>query len=106
MPGKNGRQAWREAVSGCGGGCVNMKAPKTDTQLMSFLKTANYYRAFIKRYADKVYPMQQLMRNKGKKFEWNERAQDAFENIKRNLCEAPVVGMPTAFVLSALMLQW
>ena len=43
------------------------KAPRTDTQLMSFLGFANYYREFIKGYADKVYPMQKLMRNKGKK---------------------------------------
>ena len=35
------------------------------------------------------------MRNKGKKFEWNEEAQAAFENINRELCEAPVLGMPT-----------
>ena len=35
------------------------------------------------------------MRNKGKKFEWNDEAQVAFENVKRELCEAPVLGMPT-----------
>ena len=35
------------------------------------------------------------MRNKGKKFEWNEEAQAVFENIKRELCEVPVLGMPT-----------
>ena len=35
------------------------------------------------------------MRNKGKRFEWNAEAQVAFENIKRELCEAPVLGMPT-----------
>ena len=62
---------------------------------MSFLGFANYYREFIKGYADKVYPMQKLMRNKGKKFEWNDEAQVAFENIKRELREAPVLGMPT-----------
>ena len=62
---------------------------------MSFLGFAKYYREFIKGYADKVYPMQKLMRNKGKKFEWNEEAQAAFENIKRELCEAPVLGIPT-----------
>ena len=45
------------------------KALRTDTQLMSFLGFANYYREFIKGYTDKVYPMQKLMRNKGKKFE-------------------------------------
>ena len=62
---------------------------------MSFLGFANYYREFIKGYADKVCPMQKLMRNKGRKFEWNEEAQAAFENMKRELCKAPVLGMPT-----------
>ena len=62
---------------------------------MSFLGFANFYREFIKGYAFKVYPMQKLMRNKGKKFEWNDEAQAAFEIIKRELCERPVVGMPT-----------
>ena len=74
---------------------LTWKAPRTDTQLLSFLGFANYYREFIKGYADKVYPMQKLMRNKGKKFEWNDEAQSAFENIKRELCEALVLGMPT-----------
>ena len=55
----------------------------------------DYYREFIKGYADKVHPMQRLMRNKGKKFEWNEEAQVAFENNKRELSEAPVLGLPT-----------
>ena len=45
--------------------------------------------------ADKIYPMQKLMRNKGKKFTWTDEAQVSFENIKRELCEAPVLGMPT-----------
>ena len=35
------------------------------------------------------------MPNKGKKFEWSEEAQAAVENIKRELCEVPVLGMPT-----------
>ena len=82
---------------------LTWKAPRTDTQLMSFLGFANYYREFIKGYADKVYPMQKLMRNKGKKFEWNEKTKKErssngtkkSENIKRELCEAPVLGMPT-----------
>ena len=48
---------------------LTWKAPRTDTQLMSFLAFANYNSEFIKGYADKVYAMQKLMRNKGKKFE-------------------------------------
>ena len=62
---------------------------------MSFPGFANFYVERIKGYADKVYPMQKLMGNKGKKFKWSEEAQAAFENIKRELCKAPVLGMPT-----------
>ena len=39
--------------------------------------------------------MQQLMQNKGKTFSWTDEAQISFENMKRELCEAPVVGVPT-----------
>ena len=46
--------------------------------------------------------MQKLMRNKGKNFEWNDEAQAAFENINRELCDAPVLGMPTEKGMYAL----
>ena len=65
MVDKNGVRRDPDAVEAA----LTWKAPKTDTQLMSFLGFANYYREFIKGYADKVYPMQQLMRNKENKFE-------------------------------------
>ena len=48
---------------------LSWKLPKTEHHLMSFLGFAKHYRDFIKKgYADKVYPMQQLMRHKGKHF--------------------------------------
>ena len=56
---KHGVRADPEAVEAV----LTWKAPKTDTQMMSFLGFANYYREFIKGYADKIYPMQRLMRN-------------------------------------------
>ena len=34
------------------------------------------------------------MRSKGKKIIWTDEAQVSFENIKRKLCEAPVLDMP------------
>ena len=74
---------------------LTWKSPKTEHQLMSFLGFANYYREFFKGYADKVYPMQQLRRHKGKKFTWNNAAEESFQRIKKELCEAPVLGMPT-----------
>ena len=46
---------------------LTWKARKTDTQLLSFLGFANYYREFINGYADKIYPMQKLTRKKGEK---------------------------------------
>ena len=38
--------------------------------------------------------MQQLMRHKGKKFTWNNAAEESFQRIKTELCEAPVLGVP------------
>ena len=74
---------------------LTCKSPKTEHQLMSFLGFANYYREFIKGYADKVYPMQQLIGYKGKKYTWNNATEKSFQRIKKQLCEAPVLGMPT-----------
>ena len=33
--------------------------------------------------------MQQLMRHKGKKFTWNNAAEESFQRTKKELCEAP-----------------
>ena len=38
--------------------------------------------------------MQQLMRHKGKNLTWNNAAEESFQRIKKELCEAPVLGMP------------
>ena len=57
---------------------LTWKSPKTEHQLMSFVGFSNYYREFIKRYTDEVYPMQQIMRHKGKKFTWNNAAEESF----------------------------
>ena len=81
---------------------LTWKSPKTEHQLMSFLDFANYYKEFIKGYADKVYPMQQLIRHQGKKFTWNNAAEDSFQRIKKDLCEEPVLGMPTEKVMYVL----
>ena len=74
---------------------LNWKSQKREHQLMSFRGCANYYREFIKGYADKVYPMQQLKRHKGKNFTWNNAAEESVQRIRKELCEAPVLGMPT-----------
>ena len=66
---------------------LTCKATKTDTPSKSFPGFANYYREFIKGYADKVYSMQQLMLNKGNLFQ--------LDFLRIEMFEAPVLGMPT-----------
>ena len=39
--------------------------------------------------------MQQLMRHKGKKFTWNNAAEQSFQRIKRELGKTLVLGMTT-----------
>ena len=62
---------------------------------MSFLGFGEYLREFIKGYADNAYPLQQLMRHKGKKFKRNEKAETAFPKTLKELCEALVPCMST-----------
>ena len=35
------------------------------------------------------------MRHKGKKFTWTNAAGESFQRMKKEFCEAPVLGMPT-----------
>ena len=35
------------------------------------------------------------MRHKAKKFTWNNETEESFQRMKKELCEAPVPGMPT-----------
>ena len=93
--GQDGGQARHQTGSRCSRSSSNLEIAKNRHKLMSFLGFANYYREFIKGYADKVNPMQQLMRHKGKKFTWNNAAEESFQRIKKELCEAPVLGKPT-----------
>ena len=65
---------------------LTWKSLKTEHQLMSFHGVANYYMELIKGYADRVYPMQQLMRHKGKEFTWNNAAEESFQRTKSENC--------------------
>ena len=74
---------------------LTWKSPKSEHQLMSFLGFANYYREFIRGYPDKEYPMQQLMSHECKNFTSNNAVEESFQRVKKELCEKPVLGMPT-----------
>ena len=64
----------------------------TTTEIRSFLRLAGYYRRFIKGFARLSSPMTKLTR-KGKKFEWNDTYERAFQELKRKLTTTPVLAI-------------
>jgi len=66
--------------------------PASLNQVRSFHGLASFCRRFVKDFSSIVAPMTEVL--KGKTFEWNERANAAFEEIKARLCQAPVLALP------------
>ena len=74
---------------------VNWKAPRNVTDVRSFLGLARYYRRFVKGFSVIVSPVTKIPR-KGVKFEWKEKCQNSFEQLKEMLVEVPVLTQPTS----------
>ena len=68
--------------------------PKCIKNLRSFLGICNYYRRFIKGYAEKSRILEELCGKKEKKLVWTEKCQESFEGLKKALTTAPVLGFP------------
>ena len=62
-------------------------------QLRSFLGLVNYYRRFIKGYSARAAPLTDLLK-KSKAWTWDEKCQQAFEDLKKALTEEPVLALP------------
>nr|CAE02265.2 OSJNBb0049I21.5 [Oryza sativa Japonica Group] len=69
------------------------KAPKSVTEIRSFLGLAGYYRRFIEGFSMIARPMTQLLK-KEKKFVWSEQCQESFEQLKEKLTSAPILVLP------------
>ncbi|VDI07259.1 Hypothetical predicted protein [Mytilus galloprovincialis] len=67
--------------------------PKTEKNVRSFLGLTNYYRKFIKGYSHLVTPLNRLLR-KDVPFEWTEKCQKAFDQLKQSLCSSPILAYP------------
>ena len=67
--------------------------PTKIPQLSFFLGLVNYYQRFIKGYSTRVAPLTNLLK-KNKTWEWDERCQQAFENLKKTVTEKPVLALP------------
>ncbi|GJR43407.1 putative reverse transcriptase domain-containing protein [Tanacetum coccineum] len=67
-------------------------SPKTPTEIRQFLSLAGYYRRFIKGFSKIAKSMTKLTQ-KGIKFDWGEKEENAFQLIKQKLCSAPILAL-------------
>ena len=63
--------------------------PKNVRHVQQFVGMCNYYRKFIRKYADVMRPITDLLRRKGE-FLWSTEQNEAFALIKQKLTNAPV----------------
>ncbi|GJR34063.1 putative reverse transcriptase domain-containing protein [Tanacetum coccineum] len=68
-------------------------SPKTPTEIRQFLGLAGYYRRFIEGFSKIAKSMTKLTQ-KGIKFDWGEKEENAFQLIKQKLCSAPNLALP------------
>ena len=72
---------------------IEWPVPKSMKDVQKFLGLANYYRRFVKDFATIAKPLHEMMR-KDKKWNWEERQQKAFEELKRRFMTEPVLVTP------------
>jgi len=70
---------------------LSWKTPSSLTEVQSFLGFANFYRCFIRDYSQVARPLTELTKGDKKKWEWNEKAGEAFQELKQRFTTAPVL---------------
>ncbi|GJR06926.1 putative reverse transcriptase domain-containing protein [Tanacetum coccineum] len=71
----------------------NWKAPRTPTEVCSFLGLAGYYHRFIENFS-KIAKSLTILTQKSKAFDWGEEKELAFQTLKDKLCNAHVLALP------------
>ncbi|GKA53813.1 putative reverse transcriptase domain-containing protein [Tanacetum coccineum] len=71
----------------------NWKAPRTPTEVCSFLGLAGYYRRFIENFS-KITKSLTILTQKCKTFDLGKEQELAFQTLKDKLCNAPVLALP------------
>jgi len=74
-------------------GVLSWLEPRNVKDVRKFLGLTNYYRRFIKNFAQVARPMNVLMR-KNIKWQWEEEQQKAFDELKRVFTTRPVLAAP------------
>ena len=72
---------------------MNWPTPTNVTKVRSFLGLAGYYRRFVKNFSRIAQPITNLMK-KTTKFQWDEKCEAAFQELKSRLTSAPVQTLP------------
>jgi hypothetical protein len=87
---KNGKLAMEEQkVSGI----ADWPPPSNESQVRSFLGFCNFYKRFIKNYADLCKPLNDLLQ-KAVPFDWTTEKHEAFEKLKVAFVSNPVLLIP------------
>ncbi|GJV87789.1 putative reverse transcriptase domain-containing protein, partial [Tanacetum coccineum] len=71
----------------------NWEAPRTLSEVCSFLGLAGYYHWFIENFS-KIAKSLTILTQKSKTFDWGEEHERAFQTLKDKLCNAPVLALP------------
>ncbi|KAI8510371.1 hypothetical protein Bbelb_112870 [Branchiostoma belcheri] len=71
----------------------NWPTPRSVRDIQRFLGLANYYRRFVRGFAQLARPLTVLTR-KGARFVWSSDCQTAFDALKKALVTAPVLAYP------------
>ncbi|KAA3487906.1 DNA/RNA polymerases superfamily protein [Gossypium australe] len=68
---------------------LNWKPPRNVSEVRSFLGLAGYYRRFVKGFSTIATPLTRLLQ-KDVRFEWLDKCQKSFDQLKTLLTEAPL----------------
>jgi hypothetical protein len=72
---------------------MERKVPTNPTEVRAFLGLAGYYQKFVEGFSSIARPLTQLLK-KDKKFEWTEKCEQSFQELKKRLVIAPILTMP------------
>ena len=71
----------------------NFPTPKNLKNIRQFLGLAGYYRRFVPNFSKIASPLSNMLK-KNASFNWNEDAQESFEQLRELLCKEPILQLP------------